>query len=259
MNVVPPAEVHAIPLPGLPEIQSGDDLGATVAGAATSAGLELDGCVLAISQKVVSKAEGRVVELGSVAAGEAARGLAGRTGRDPRLCELILSESRELIRVDEQRGIVIVETQHGFICANAGIDSSNSSGPESVVLLPEDPDASARRIRDEVERQSGARPAVVVSDSFGRAWRLGQGEVAIGCAGIDPLDDWRGLTDSDGRELAATVIAVADQIAGAADLARSKTSRTPAVLVRGVERFVIEGDGPGCVAQLRPAAEDLFR
>jgi coenzyme F420-0:L-glutamate ligase/coenzyme F420-1:gamma-L-glutamate ligase len=254
-----PAEVRAIPLQGLPEIKPGDDLGSSVAAAAASAGFGLGGCVLAISQKVVSKAEGRVADLRTVDPGRAALQLARRTGRDPRLCELILSESREVVRVDEQRGIVIVETRHGFICANAGIDSSNSAGSESVVLLPEDPDASARRIRDGIERESGSRPAVLVSDSFGRAWRLGQSEVAIGCAGIDPLDDWRGLTDSDGRELAATVIAVADQIAGAADLARSKTSRNPAVLVTGVSRFVVEGDGPGCVSQVRPAAEDLFR
>jgi coenzyme F420-0:L-glutamate ligase/coenzyme F420-1:gamma-L-glutamate ligase len=246
-------------LAGLPEIEPGHDLGAAAAQAASSAGHALDGCVLAISQKVVSKAEDRVVELDSVTPGEAALELAGRTARDPRLCELILSESRDVIRVDQQRGIVIVETRHGFICANAGIDSSNSARPGSVILLPEDPDASARRIRAEVEKESGSRPAVLVTDSFGRAWRLGQSEVAIGCAGIDPLDDWRGLADSAGRELAATVIAVADQIAGAADLARSKTSRTPAVLVQGVGRFVIDEDGPGCSAQLRPAADDLFR
>jgi coenzyme F420-0:L-glutamate ligase/coenzyme F420-1:gamma-L-glutamate ligase len=254
-----PAEVRAVALPGLPEIEPGHDLGAAVAQAAASAGLQLQASVLAISQKVVSKAEGRVVDLKSVTPGAAAHDLAARTGRDPRLCELILSESREVIRVDEMRGIVIVETSHGFICANAGIDSSNSGGFDTVVLLPENPDASARRIRGEVRAASGSRPAVVVSDSFGRAWRLGQSEVAIGCAGIEPLDDWRGLSDADGRELAATVIAVADQIAGAADLARSKTSRTPAVLVQGLERFVIDGDGPGCAAQLRPAAEDLFR
>jgi coenzyme F420-0:L-glutamate ligase/coenzyme F420-1:gamma-L-glutamate ligase len=254
-----PAEVRANPLPGLPEIEPGHDLGAAIARAATSAGLGLEGCVLAISQKVVSKAEGRTVDLDSVRPREAAREMAERTGRDPRLCELILSESREIVRVDGERGIVIVETRHGFICANAGIDSSNAARPETVILLPEDPDASARRIRDQIHAESGSRPAVVVSDSFGRAWRLGQSEVAIGCAGIEPLDDWRGQSDSEGRELAATVIALADQIAAAADLARSKTSRTPAVLMEGLARFVIEGDGPGCAAQIRPAAEDLFR
>lgn len=255
----PPAEIRAVPVPGLPEIEAGDDLGAAVAHAAASAGLGLDGCVLAISQKVVSKAEGRVVDLESVRPRGAARELAERTGRDARLCELILSESSDVVRVDEQRGIVIVETRHGFVCANAGIDSSNSARPETVILLPEDPDASARRIRDQIHGESGSRPAVIISDSFGRAWRLGQSEVAIGCAGIEPLDDWRGRSDSEGRELAATVIAVADQIAATADLARNKTSRTPAVLVQGLTRFVIEGDGPGCAAQIRPAAEDLFR
>jgi len=154
---------------------------------------------------------------------------------------------------------VITETGHGFICANAGIDSSNSGGDDRVILLPEDPDRSARGIRQAIERTCGERPAVVISDSFGRAWRLGQVEVAIGCAGLDPLDDWRGRPDSGGRELAATEIGIADELAAAADLARDKTSRTPAVMIEGLERFVRLDDGPGCSSQLRPRDEDLFR
>jgi len=179
--------------------------------------------------------------------------------RDPRLIELILGESVEVVRKDTGRGILITETRHGFICANAGIDSSNMPGDGAVALLPEDPDGSARRLRAGIADACGVRPAVVISDSFGRAWRLGQAEVAIGCAGIEPLDDWRGRTDSQGRELAATLIATADQIAAVADLGRDKTSRTPAVLIRGLAHLVTEADGPGCRAQLRPAGEDLFR
>jgi coenzyme F420-0:L-glutamate ligase/coenzyme F420-1:gamma-L-glutamate ligase len=248
-------EIRIEPLTGLSEIQPGADLAAALA-ALTAFG---DGDILAVSQKVVSKQEGRLVDLDQVIPGQRASRLGAELNRDPRLVELILAESVAIVRTDPERGILITETRHGFICANAGIDSSNVPGHDTVALLPEDPDRSARRLREEIERASGARPAVVISDSFGRAWRLGQAEVAIGCAGIHPLDDWRGRTDSEGRELAATVIATADQIASAADLGRNKTSRTPAVLVRGLAHLVTPGHGRGCGSQLRPAAEDLFR
>ncbi len=244
-----------IPVEGLPEVTITFNLGKAIAER-----IELeDGDIVAVSQKVVSKSEGRVVRLDQTDPGPEAVSLAGRTGKDPRLVQLILNESRSLVRVDESRGILITETHHGFICANAGIDQSNTGGEDEAILLPLDPDGSARRIRVEIETAAGVQVAAVVTDSFGRAWRLGQSEIAIGCAGIDPLDDWRGQTDQRGRELTATVIAVADQVAAASDLVRNKTEGIPAVVIRGLDRFVTEADGPGCVAQLRDATDDLFR
>ena len=195
--------------------------------------------------------------LSSVMPGGEARRLAAALGKEPALVELILEESREVLRAE--RGVLIVETRHGFVCANAGIDSSNLPEPDTVSLLPEDPDASARRIRAEIRAAAGVTVAVIVSDSFGRAWRLGQAEVAIGCAGIAPLDDWRGRDDASGRKLEATLIAVADEAAAAADLVRDKASGVPAAIVRGLDRFVSEDDGPGAAALRRPRSEDLFR
>ena len=198
----------------------------------------------------MAKAEGRVVALADVVPGERARALAAAHGRDPRLVELILSESVELVRADAGR--FICRTRHGFVCANAGVDQSNAGGAERAVLLPLDPDASARTLRARL----GC--AVVVADSFGRAWRIGQAEVAIGCAGLAPVDDWRGRPDVGGRELRATQIAVADEAAAAADLVRGKASGEPAVRIRGLERFVLDEDGPGAAALVRPQGQDLF-
>jgi len=250
-----PGDFSARPVPGLPEVTTGFDLGAAIA----DLGNLREGDIVAISQKVVSKAEGQTVDLAGVLPGEAAQRLASELDKDPRMVELILSESTEVVRTDPGRGIIVTATHHGFICANSGIDSSNVDGDETVLLLPEDPDASARRIRAGIAAATGVKPAVIISDSFGRAWRYGQAEVAIGCAGIEPTDDWRGQQDTTGRELKATEIAIADQIASAADLARDKTSGTPVVVVSGLGRFVIDDDGPGCVAQLRKKGEDLFR
>jgi coenzyme F420-0:L-glutamate ligase/coenzyme F420-1:gamma-L-glutamate ligase len=205
---------------------------------------------------VVSKAEGRVVRLADVRPGERAMELAARLDKDPALVELILAETARIVR-DER--VLIVETKSGLVCANAGIDSSNAGDEGVVVLLPTDPDASARRLRAEIGAASGRRVAVVITDSFGRPWRVGQTEVAIGCAGIDPLDDWRGRTDRDGRELAATEIALADEIAAASDLVRDKAAGVPAVIVRGLGGRISEVDGPGAAALRRAAAEDLFR
>ena len=193
--------------------------------------------MLAVAHKAVAKAEGRVVPLGDVSPGAQARTLAAEHGKDPRLVELILSESAELVRADAGR--LIARTRHGFVCANAGVDQSNAGGEEHAVLLPLDPDASARALRARL----GC--AVVVTDSFGRAWRVGQAEVAIGCAGLGPLDDWRGRPDTAGRLLHATVIAIADEAASAADLVRGKDSGEPAVRLRGLERHVLPDDGPG--------------
>lgn len=246
------------PLPGLPEIDPGYPLGAEIA---TRGRLE-GGEIVAISQKAVSKLEGRVVRLDEVEPGAEARELAARLDKDPRLIELILTESRSVLR--GTRGALITETHHGLICANAGIDASNMPEDGLVALLPRDPDASARRIREELtahlQLSAGeVAPAVLISDSFGRPWRLGQAETAIGCAGLRPLDDWRGRQDTYGRPLAATAIAVADQIAAAADLARNKNSRTPVVIVRGLSHLVSRDHGPGARALLRPEADDLFR
>lgn len=244
--------LELIPVEGLPEIVEGDDLGALIAERSQLA----DGDVIAIAQKAVSKAEGRRARLADVIAGERARELAGAMDKDPALVELILSETREVIRSER---VLIVETNAGLICANAGIDSSNTGASGEVILLPVDADASARRIRREIEVASGRRVAVIVTDSFGRPWRVGQTEVAIGCAGMDPLDDWRGREDRDGRELAATEIAIADELAAASDLPRGKDSGVPAVIVRGVGARVTEDDGPGAAALRRAEADDLFR
>jgi coenzyme F420-0:L-glutamate ligase / coenzyme F420-1:gamma-L-glutamate ligase len=238
---------------GLPEFREGMSVGKEISARAELA----DGDVVVVSQKVVSKVEGRVRHLSSVAPGDEARQLAATLGKEPELVQLILDESNEVLRAE--RGVLIVETRQGFVCANAGIDRSNLPEAGTVTLLPADPDASARRIRAEVQDASGSRPAVVVSDSFGRAWRLGQSEVAIGCAGLTPLDDWRGRADAEGRELEATAIAVADEAAAAADLVRDKASRVPAAVVRGSDRFVTAEDGPGGAALRRPPDEDLFR
>jgi coenzyme F420-0:L-glutamate ligase/coenzyme F420-1:gamma-L-glutamate ligase len=247
------SELRVSPVQGIPEVSEGMKVGELIA---ERVGLA-DGDVVVISQKVVSKAEGRVRRLSSVLPSSEARKLAAVLGREPALVELILSESREVIRVG--RSVVIVETNQGLVCANAGIDSSNLPDPDAVCLLPEDPDASARGIRAEIAGAAGAAVGVVISDSFGRAWRLGQAEVAIGCAGLAPLDDWRGRRDTGGRRLEATLIAIADEAAAAADLVRDKTSGVPAVLVRGLERYVGAEDGPGAAALRRPRGEDLFR
>ncbi len=244
--------IAVLPVSGLPEIGPGDPLGELIVSAAEIRG----GDVVVISQKVVSKAESRGRSLAGVEASDRAVELAAGLGKDPRLVELILGETERIIRSER---VLIVETKSGLICANAGIDSSNVGRDEEVLLLPADPDASARRLRAEVAAATGSRIAVIVSDSFGRPWRVGQTEVAIGCAGLDPADDWRGRTDRDGRELAATHIAIADQLAAAADLVRDKASGTPAAIVRGVGDLVTADDGPGARALQRPRDEDLFR
>jgi coenzyme F420-0:L-glutamate ligase/coenzyme F420-1:gamma-L-glutamate ligase len=212
--------------------------------------------VVVVSQKAVSKVEGRVRRLAEVEPGERARELAASLDKDPAMVELVLAESARVVRAE--RGVLITETRGGWVCANAGIDSSNLD--EGLVsLLPADADASARRIRQEIVASAGTSPAVVIADSFGRPWRLGQADVAIGCAGIDPLADWRGRRDRQGGELAATVIALADELASAADLARDKDSGVPVAIVSGVGDLVTPEDGPGAAVLRRPSDEDLFR
>jgi coenzyme F420-0:L-glutamate ligase/coenzyme F420-1:gamma-L-glutamate ligase len=253
------AGIELIPLFGIGEVTEGERLAETIAAATERAGRRAGAeDVLVVSQKIVSKAEGRVRRLAEVEPSERAIELAATLGKDPRVVELVLSESRRVVRAE--RGVLIVETHHGWICANAGIDTSNVPGADTVALLPCDPDASARRIRAELAEACGVRPGVIVSDSFGRPWRVGQTDVAIGCAGVTALDDWRGRLDAAGRELAATAIAIADELAAAADLARDKGVGVPVVLVVGAGRWVTESDGAGAGAALRrSAAEDLFR
>jgi coenzyme F420-0:L-glutamate ligase/coenzyme F420-1:gamma-L-glutamate ligase len=210
-----------------------------------------------VAHKVVSKAEGRLRLLGEIEPGERARALAAEHGKDARLVQAVLDEAAEVVAARD--GVLVCATRHGFVCANAGVDQSNASRPGELVLLPEDPDASARRLREGVGAARGCRPAVVIADSFGRAWRLGQTDVALGVAGLVPIDQWIGRPDAYGRELRATSIAVADAVAAAADLVRAKDSRRPAVLVRGLERYVTKEDGPGGAALRRPREQDLFR
>ena len=238
----------------MPEVRPGDDLAAQLAAAAPS---DLaDGDVLVVAHKVVSKAEGRVRRLPEVEPGPRAVALGEEQDKDARLVQLVLEESQEVLRADH--GVIVCVTRHGLVCANAGVDRSNAADDEAV-LLPEDPDASARGLRAGIGSTRGVRPAVVISDSFGRAWRTGETDVALGAAGVVALDDWRGRSDAYGRELQVTTIAVADAVAAAADLARAKDSREPAILVRGLERFVTREDGPGAAALRRPRELDLFR
>lgn len=247
------ASLSAHALAGLPEVRPGDDLAALLL--AGSPDLR-DGDVLCVAHKVVSKAEGRVVDLGAVTPGAQARRLAAEHGKDPRHVQVVLDEAAAIVR--QRPGVLICRTRHGFVCANAGVDASNAGGRERLVLLPVDPDRSARALRAALRERAGVAPAVVVTDSFGRAWRRGQCEVAIGVAGLTLVADYASEVDGDGRELRATAIAIADEAAAAADLARTKQSREPAVVVRGLGRYVTDDDGPGAVGLVRAADEDLF-
>jgi coenzyme F420-0:L-glutamate ligase / coenzyme F420-1:gamma-L-glutamate ligase len=243
-------EVRVIPLRGIPELEEGDDLGELLVDAAREPGLENDDVVV-VAQKAVSKVEGRVVHLGGIEPSERARELAA--DGDPRRMEVILGEAREIVR--SRTPLVIAETRHGFVCASAGVDASNAKGVDTLVLLPLDPDASAARIRARIHELTGADVGVVVSDSFGRAWRLGTTDVALGVAGITPLLDLDGMLDSAGYELHATQIAVADEIAGAAQLVMGKLDGVPGAIVRGLR---VRGSGSGRDLVM-PRERDLFR
>lgn len=265
------ASLSARALSGLPEVRAGEDLAALITAALQTARPSLaleDGQIVVVAHKVVSKAEGSVVATADVHPSPRARKLAAAQNRDARMVQVVLDQSAEIVRAE--RNVLICRTHHGFLCANAGVDASNASRDceagaddagtsETLIVLPRHPDASARRLRARLRELTGATVAVLITDSFGRAWRHGQCDVAIGCAGMTPLDDWRGRTDSAGLELRATWLAVADAVAATADLARAKDSREPVVVVDGLERFVTDEDGPGAVALLRPLEEDLFR
>jgi coenzyme F420-0:L-glutamate ligase / coenzyme F420-1:gamma-L-glutamate ligase len=237
--------ISVLPLAGIPEVREGDDLAALLGDAATRAGGFELGDVLVVAQKVVSKAEGRVVSLDGIEPSEQARELAA--DHDPRHLEVILGEATRIVRT--RPPLVIAETRHGFVCASAGVDRSNAAGPDTVVLLPVDSDASARRLADALG------VAVIVSDSFGRPFRHGTTDIAIGVAGIPPLLDLRGVRDDQGYELRTTTIAVADEIAGAAELVMGKTAGVPAAIVRGL---TLSGDGKARDLVM-PADRDLFR
>jgi coenzyme F420-0:L-glutamate ligase/coenzyme F420-1:gamma-L-glutamate ligase len=248
-------EVRIIGIAGIPEVRSGDDLAALILDAARRQDTPpIDGDVLVVTQKVVSKAEGRVVALSTVEPSGFARQVAAETGKNARHVEVVLRESRRIVRMD--RGIIIAETHHGFICANAGVDASNVDRTGQVSLLPEDPDASAAEIRRRLRQGTGADVAVIISDTFGRPWREGHANVAVGLAGMEPLLSYSGQADPAGYELRATNMAVADELAAAAELAMGKLDRVPAVVIRGY-RYA-----PGCgtARQLvRRAERDLFR
>jgi coenzyme F420-0:L-glutamate ligase/coenzyme F420-1:gamma-L-glutamate ligase len=252
------ARLAAHSLSAIPEVRPGDELAALIVGALHAADTRLDdGQVVALAHKVVSKAEGAVVALADVEPSPRATAIAVEQDKDPRAVQVVLDQSREVLRV--ANGVLICRTHHGFVCANAGVDASNAADADTLVVLPTDPDASARRLRARLHELTGARVAVLITDSFGRAWRHGQCDIALGCAGLHPLDDWRGRTDSKGLQLRATWLAVADAIAATADLARAKDSREPVVILDGLERFTTAEDGPGAAALLRPLEEDLFR
>jgi coenzyme F420-0:L-glutamate ligase/coenzyme F420-1:gamma-L-glutamate ligase len=245
--------IVAAALPGLPEVGRGDDLARLLLDAA---GRLADGDVLVLAHKIVSKAEGRIVALDDVKPSQEAIAIAAEQDRDPRLIEVILRESAQVVR--SRPGVLVCRTRHGFVCANAGVDASNAARDGQLILLPADPDGSARSLRGRLRALSGIAPAIVISDSFGRAWRVGQCDMTIGLAGMAAVDDWRGRRDGAGRELRATVVAVADEAAAAADLARAKDSGEPAVLIRGLERHVTFADGPGAAALIRAREDDLF-
>jgi coenzyme F420-0:L-glutamate ligase/coenzyme F420-1:gamma-L-glutamate ligase len=245
-------EIRVIPLTGLPELEEGDDLAGLLAEACVRAGGLEDGDVIVVAQKAVSKVEGRIVRLEDIEPSARAIELAGEEG-DPRQVEVILGETVEVVR--SRPPLVISRTSHGFVCASAGVDASNAKGPGTVILLPLDPDASATRLRGRLAELTGISPGIIVSDSFGRAWRQGTTDVALGVAGIVALRDLRGTTDSDGYELRSTMIAVADEIAGAAELVMGKANGVPAAIVRGVD-----AGGDGRAADLvMPRERDLFR
>jgi coenzyme F420-0:L-glutamate ligase / coenzyme F420-1:gamma-L-glutamate ligase len=244
--------LEILPVEGIPEVRPGDDLPDLIA-RATGEDLRA-GDIVVVTHKIVSKAEGRLVDLRAVEPSALAKGFAARYGRDPRQIEVVLRESRRVVRMD--RGLIIAETHHGFVCANAGVDASNVPGDETVCLLPVDPDASAARLREALTAGTGSDLAVIVSDSFGRPWREGITNVAIGAAGMEPLADYRGQRDPYGYPLEASILAVADELAAAAELVMGKTEGVPAAIIRNYPYK----PGPGTALDLIMAPErDLFR
>ncbi len=249
-----PPRFEVVGLEGIAEVRPGDDIARLVLEAATRQRTPLQaGDVLVVGQKIISKAEGRLVRLTDVTPSPVAQGMAAQLGRDARFVEVILRESRRIVRMD--KGILITETHHGWICANAGVDQSNVD-PDTVALLPEDSDRSARRLRERLRELASVETAVIVADTFGRPWREGLTNVAIGVSGLAPLRSYLGERDPAGRELQATILAVADELAGAAELVMGKLDRIPVAIVRGLRLVGVE---EGSKPLLRDPARDLFR
>jgi coenzyme F420-0:L-glutamate ligase/coenzyme F420-1:gamma-L-glutamate ligase len=250
-------DLHVFAVPGIPDVVSGADLGRLIhdaVGSGDGAGRAIHaGDVFVVAQKIVSKAEDAVVRLDGVVPSPLAREWAAANGRDPRVVEVIFAESRRIVRMD--RGVLITETHHGFVCANAGVDASNVP-PGWVTVLPREPDASADRLREALSGAFGCPIGVIVADTFGRPWREGLVNVALGVAGLHPLIDYRGCVDPYGRRLEATIVALADEIAGAAEIVMRKTARMPVAIVRGAAEWAGRGSGQMLV---RDAARDLFR
>jgi coenzyme F420-0:L-glutamate ligase / coenzyme F420-1:gamma-L-glutamate ligase len=242
--------LEVLPVEGIPEVRPGDDLAGLVARAAGAR----SGDVVVVTHKIVSKVEGRLVDLRTVEPSELAKGFAARYGKDARQIEVVLRESRRVVRMD--RGLIISETHHGFVCANAGVDASNVPGDDLVCLLPVDPDASAAWLREALAAQAGSDLAVIISDSFGRAWREGITNVAIGVAGMEPLADYRGQMDPHGFPLAASILATADELAAAAELVMGKVAGIPVAVVRGYPYEQAAGTGRTLIM---PPERDLFR
>src|SRR5258708_14885073 len=250
----PALELRLFRIPGIPEIGPGNDLVKCVASAATRAAIHFeDGDILVVAQKIVSKAEGNVVRLASVKPSAEALAIAGRLKKDPRAIEVVLRESRRIVRSDH---VLISETRHGFVCANAGVDHSNVPGNDVVTLLPRNPDRSAKKLAAALRKRTRKRIAVIISDTFGRPWRLGLTNVAIGAAGLPVLIDLRGTRDRHGKPLTATILAVADELAAAAGLLMGKSPGHPVVLIRG---YRFKPSSQPATSIIRPAAEDLFR
>jgi coenzyme F420-0:L-glutamate ligase/coenzyme F420-1:gamma-L-glutamate ligase len=249
------SKIQLTAIRGIPEIRPGDDIGAMIAHAAETMKFKIsDGDVVVIAQKIVSKSEGRLVNLESIVPSEFAQEIAARQNRDPRLIEVILSESANIVRMDDH--LLITETKHGFVCANSGVDRSNVSGKDWVSLLPVAPDDSALLLKTRLAELLGVNVALIITDTFGRPWREGLTNVAIGVAGMKPLKDFRGKVDDHGKELSATVLAVADEIAAATGLLMKKTARIPAVVVRGY--YFDHGEG-SAKELVRAKEKDLFR
>ncbi len=255
-----PNSITLIPIAGIPEIGVGDDLVKIVSDAATAGGLTIENSdVLVFAQKIVSKSEGRIVDLNDVEPSNFARTLSTEVSKDPRLVEVILSETTKIIKMDQrkpEKGRLIVETRGGVISANAGVDASNVTGGDKVTLLPVDSDESARALARGFKERLGTEIAIIITDTVGRPWRDGLVDIAIGCAGIKALKDYRGEKDSKGFELNATVMAIADEIASAAGLLMEKADSVPVVIVRGYE---FEKGGTGATELIRDPEEDLFR
>jgi coenzyme F420-0:L-glutamate ligase / coenzyme F420-1:gamma-L-glutamate ligase len=250
----PRAGIELFRLPGIPEIQHGDDLCTLIERAARRARIGLEsGDILVVAQKIVSKAEGAVARLSAIRPSLQAQTIAERQKKDPRLVEVILKEARRLVRTDP---VIIAETRHGFVCANAGVDHSNIPGEDAVSLLPLNPDQSARKLATALFERTGQHIGVIISDTFGRPWRLGLTNVAIGASGVPVLQDLRGTTDRQGKPLAATIVAVADELAAAAGLLMKKAEGSPVILIRGY-RYKPSSDPATSI--VRPANEDLFR